>query len=1066
MTIHWILSSAGSGKTTWVVDQARRSATGLLETPRIVVPTQLLVRDIQGRLATRGGAIGVWVGTLGELVQDVLDDCGYYSLALSEIMQRKLLQTLLADLPLDYYRAIKEKPGFVQECLALIRELKSGGITADAYLNAARSVEGGERLVELGSIYNAYQAALQQKGWVDPAGMTWKAAELLEDSPDLSGDWNSIYLDGFDDLSPVQIKFVRALSNQVADCVFTLTGAGPGVVRELVHKRFLRLYDLLYVKDDDEVDFLDDWEKSAGSGPSLVDKLEPRLFEPLSGERVPIGKELELFAVPDRESEVRTALRWIRHKIKVAGIKPGETALLMRSVEPYRSLIHRIAEEYQLPLRILGGLPLFENPAVDGIWRLILMMRSGKQGLIWKEVLSVWRSPYFNWECISSHPDGKYDRGRHLAEMRQLEEVARWGRVIQGFSQWEEAFQILLRRKAVESGPEIFPDSDRLTLPNGEQAAELWKKFSAFVDLVDLPAQSAHVSDFVSCILDLIGESGENESGWPGLGVLANILEGPANLMERDWQAVSAFVDLLKGYAAADQILDGAPIPFSKFADDLEALLRQTSFQPRAGRDEEILCADCTEARGMSFKAMALIGLAEGEFPSTIKEDPLLRDTDRGVLRDEFGLLLQPSTDSAEAEYFYEAMTRASSFLLITRPRIAENGSTWESSPYWEEIERLVNVTPRVMTTQSPVPLELAASFAEYLEFLAVQGGMELPEGKNQISNLNTKLEMIRRAGWIMKLRIDGKSSISENYEGDLTSLRDLLVDRFSEEEVWSASRLENYQTCPFNFYIGNLLGLEKLEPPEEGLDGRQLGNIYHHILEALYLEVGREYQLSDLLAALPSVAERMFREAPVKEGFRENAWWQQTQAEILGNLRLSLAVIEGLAPEYRFHSAEHRFGIGRSSPAPLKVEVPGEGEFRVRGLIDRVDRTQQGKLRIIDYKTAGPGGFDQRAVKEGKKLQLPLYALAAEKALGLGKVSEGFYFHVQAAQASSFQLANFSYQGHSGPQAAMAAAAQQGLSAVRSIRQGKFTPQPPDAGCPSYCPAVDFCWKYQPRFW
>ncbi|MFN2111899.1 MAG: PD-(D/E)XK nuclease family protein, partial [Anaerolineales bacterium] len=703
---------------------------------------------------------------------------------------------------------------------------------------------------------------------------------------------------------------------------------------------------------------------------------------------------------------------------------------------------------------------------VHGLWRLVQMMKSGREGLVWKDVLTVWRIPYFNWECISSHSTSGFDRDLHLVETRQLEEVARFGRVIRGYSQWEEAFQMLLKLKdgSGESGTPL--ENGSRGLPGGLQARVLWEKFSAFVNLLDLPDQTARVPDYVSWTLDLLREEGESETGRPGLGVLKCIYEGPADLMERDWQAMSAFVDLLKGYAEADQIIEGKPIPFGRFVDELEALLKQASYQPRAERYDEILCADCTEARGMPFKAVALIGLAEGEFPTTIKEDPLLRDTDRAVLRNLYQLPLQPSTDSAEAEYFYEAIVRTSRYLLVTRPRIAENGSPWESSPYWEELERLVNVTPRILTTQSPVPLKLAASPAEYLEFLAVLGGMEPQSGMTSQGFLDSRLEIIRRAGSIIQLRTDGESSIPGNYEGDLAGLKDILAARFNDDEVWSASRLENYQNCPFTFYIGNLLGLEKLEPPEEGLDGRQLGNIYHRILEDLYLEVGQDYQLEDLLSALPSVANRVFLEAPTREGFRENAWWKQTQAEILGNLRLSLAVIEGLAPEYRFHSAEHRFGIGRSSPDPLEVEVPGEGRFRLRGLIDRVDRSSQGKLRIIDYKTAGPAGFDQRAVGEGKKLQLPLYAMAAENALGLGTVSEGFYFHVQAAQTSSFQMTKFSYQGQNGPRAAMTAAAQHGLSAVRSIRQGKFKPRSPDPGCPSYCPAVDFCWKYKPRFW
>ncbi len=40
------------------------------------------------------------------------------------------------------------------------------------------------------------------------------------------------------------------------------------------------------------------------------------------------------------------------------------------------------------------------------------------------------------------------------------------------------------------------------------------------------------------------------------------------------------------------------------------------------------------------------------------------------------------------------------------------------------------------------------------------------------------------------------------------------------------------------------------------------------------------------------------------------------------------------------------------------------------------------------------------------------------------------------------------------------------GWQAVSSIRKGRFLPEPPENGCPDYCPAVDFCWHYRARKW
>jgi hypothetical protein len=90
----------------------------------------------------------------------------------------------------------------------------------------------------------------------------------------------------------------------------------------------------------------------------------------------------------------------------------------------------------------------------------------------------------------------------------------------------------------------------------------------------------------------------------------------------------------------------------------------------------------------------------------------------------------------------------------------------------------------------------------------------------------------------------------------------------------------------------------------------------------------------------------------------------------------------------------------------------------------------------------------------------LPLYALAAQQALHLGEVAEGFYWHVQHAKASGFTLAKFP----EGPAGAIEVARSYAWDAVRRARNGQFSPAPPDGGCPEYCPAVAFCWRYRPR--
>jgi ATP-dependent helicase/DNAse subunit B len=470
-----------------------------------------------------------------------------------------------------------------------------------------------------------------------------------------------------------------------------------------------------------------------------------------------------------------------------------------------------------------------------------------------------------------------------------------------------------------------------------------------------------------------------------------------------------------------------------------------------------MLLADITRARGLRFRAVAVLGMAEGEFPQTLTEDPFLRDADRARLRGDFGLALDLSTESAEAQYFYEAVTRPREALLLTRPRIADNGALWQPSPYWEEVRRQLDATPRRLTSRSQPAPDEAASWPEMVQTLAAN-----PRNHSAWAWASDHRPAlcagIERAEAILAQRMrDGAEAGA--HDGNLRQWGNAFAQAFAPRHIWSASRLETYRLCPYFFFVGRVLGLEPRRPPTEGLDARQLGNIYHRIFEQLYRTAGEGADLEALQEALPDVAAEVLDAAPRREQFRATAWWQQTQQEIVEHVARSLEVLESLPDDFAFYQAERTFGIPDKPGRPLVVCEEGD-HFRLRGYIDRVDRAADGRVRIIDYKTAAPSAYTDRAVREGKELQLPLYALAAEEALELGEIVDGFYWHVRHAEPSRFTLAGF------GPGAAMSTAVAHAWEAVRGARRGSFVPEVPDNDCPAYCPAATFCWHFTPRRW
>src|SRR5690606_24597597 len=69
----------------------------------------------------------------------------------------------------------------------------------------------------------------------------------------------------------------------------------------------------------------------------------------------------------------------------------------------------------------------------------------------------------------------------------------------------------------------------------------------------------------------------------------------------------------------------------------------------------------------------------------------------------------------------------------------------------------------------------------------------------------------------------------------DAPALTARLREQFGDAHVWSASRLEAYAKCPWAFFSGRLLRLDKLEDPDPDIDPRDRGTLLHEALRHFF---------------------------------------------------------------------------------------------------------------------------------------------------------------------------------------------------------------------------------------
>jgi ATP-dependent helicase/nuclease subunit B len=249
------------------------------------------------------------------------------------------------------------------------------------------------------------------------------------------------------------------------------------------------------------------------------------------------------------------------------------------------------------------------------------------------------------------------------------------------------------------------------------------------------------------------------------------------------------------------------------------------------------------------------------------------------------------------------------------------------------------------------------------------------------------------------------------------------------EGESFSPTRLQAFATCPFSYLLANVLGVEKLEGPEERftISAMDRGSLMHEVLERF----GRESKLavSDLTGqardgvpgdAGPGWGAGRLATAADEERLRtiftsvcidferrgltgKTLLWEEEKSRMWRALRRFVVADAERMQTQRTVPIDFELGFGSGESPPVEIAA-GARVLRFRGTIDRVDEAADGSLVVADYKTGRGARYEEwhpeeDPVDRGTLLQLPLYALAAGQAHGApGAVRQAEYRLVERA--------------------------------------------------------------------
>ena len=593
----------------------------------IVGATPDAANELARSVATTKGAVFGWHRlTLSQLAFAVaaplLAERGLAPLSRigAEAIAARLAHRMNAEGRLSHYQSVAATPGFPRAVAGVIAELRLGRVPPEAIAGSAP---------DFAPLTSAYEVELKEAGLTDWAGVlalaTDAASAVGGNKPRLIG-LPMLLLD-LPIRDEAEFAFVRTLAAAATEVLAIVPAADQLTLGRLRDRLSMQVENLDQTTAGDEV-------AASWTSANALANLQRRLFkeEERSVDAKP-GDTVEVFSAP---GEGRECVEITRRVLSLArqGIPFDRIAVLLRSPEGYRSHIEEAFDRAGIPAHYARG-AVRPDPAGRAFCSLLKCAAEGLSARRFAEYLS-----------LGQVPDATFDG----APPEAIPAGERWVSADSEFAQFSTAEAAEQLRPA----PPAIDQPDGAPVTEGQlRAPRRWERLlveAAVIGGRDRWRRRINglVNDLRLRLSELVEED-ETQAA-----VLARTLEDLAafasyaipliDLLDSQPEMANwgEWLDQLSGLATRalknpERVLSVlaelapmgsvGPVALNEVLMVLEPLLLQAAAPPASQRYGRVVVAPIDAARGMSFDAVFVPGLAEKMFPRKIVEEPILLDS-------------------------------------------------------------------------------------------------------------------------------------------------------------------------------------------------------------------------------------------------------------------------------------------------------------------------------------------------------------------------------------------------------------------------------------------------------
>lgn len=926
MGLRFIYGKSGTGKSTYCFNEIK---TNINKNKKIYIITpEQFSYSAEKRLLEvldTGASINAEVISFNRIANRVFTEVG----GLNDILISKSAKVMLIYSILEKEKKNLKYLGLSKDNIDLvlkeITELKKHNITTEKLTEGIETIENVKlkgKLHDINEIYKIYENNMKEK-FIDEEDVLTKLYKKLPESTMF--DDAVVYIDEFTGFTKQEYNIFTEILKVAKQVNITICTDNLAIDTEketdifYFNKQFIKLLTNCAQNVDKKIEkpvFLN--QRYRFKNAELL-HLEENIYGNYYTKYNSKNENIKLFIANTSYTEIEHIAQEINRLTREENYNYSDIAVITKNIDDNRNIAKAIFSKYNIPIFIDEKSEITENIAIKYVLSILKIFSSNWST---EAVFDYIKSGFID---ISEENIYKLENYTKKLGINR----SKWYK-----KEWQQNEE--LRKQIVEPLLKLKKEIDK------EKTAKLiTEKLYKYLLESDIEKKLNNKIEK----LKTLGETAVVEEYISSMDLLINVLDEIVEFFKDEKMTIDTYEEILK-IGLRNKELGKIP----QFID-------------------QVILGDVDRTRSHKVKIVFIIGINDGIFPSTNRNEGFLNDHDREILKASNLEIAKGTLDNLYEDQFniYKAFTIAEEKLYLSYTSSNREGGATRPSVIISKIKKIfpnLKEESDIITKKSVITNE-DATFEELLRNIRnLKNGEKIDDIWIDIYNWYNKNE-----NWKSKLYY---SMQGLKYSNKAEKIKDENIKKiYGDTLKTSISRLEQYQKCPFSFYLK--YGLKLKEQEEYKINAIDTGSFMHDIVDTFFERIEDINTIED--EEIEKIVEEIINE---KLKLNSNYIFSSSAKFMVLTNRLKKTVRESI--KY----IVYQLRLSDFKPVGHEVEFTKKMDnVEIYGKIDRIDigkSENQEYIRIIDYKSSEKN-IDLNQLIAGTQIQLMTYIDAvAEK--------------------------------------------------------------------------------------